>query len=290
MPIMVRTINDAYLDLRAELRRAGISGAQVEARELVCHALDIEREEFYSKRDLYVFDQDWAKIEQLKARRLEGIPVQYITGKWEFFSLPLFVTEDTLIPRIDTEILVQTAIDFLKDRDKGRIMDLCCGSGCIGIAVLKNVSDGITGTFCDASEKALQVARKNLLHNLLTIRALTTVVDALQPPNENMGKYNCIMCNPPYIPTADMEGLDREVKMEPAMALDGGRDGLDFYRAIAKNYKALLARGGALMFEVGLGQWDSVKAIMKNYGYKNIRVQKDLEGIERVVWGISEPK
>ena len=287
---MVRTLNDAYLDLRAELRRAGVSGAQVEARELVCHALGIDRDDFYAKRDLFVFDKQWGEICALKERRLSGEPVQYITGKWEFYSIPLFITEDTLIPRADTEVLVETAIDFLKTRDKGRLLDLCCGCGAVGIATLKNVSEGITGTFCDISERALQVARKNLLHNLLTIRALTNVVDVVQPPPENMGKYNVIVCNPPYIPTAELQNLDPEVKREPQIALDGGRDGLDFYRAISKNYKAMLARGGALMFEVGLGQWDSVKAIMKNYGYRSIQVKKDLEGIERVVWGVNDQK
>jgi len=288
---MIRTVNEAYLDLRAQLRQAGVAGANIEARELVCHALDIEREDFHHKRDQLVFDKQWGEVAALRDRRLSGVPVQYITGKWEFYSVPLFVTEDTLIPRPDTEILVDTAVGFLGERDKGRLLDLCCGSGCIGIAVLKNVSEGITGTFADASERALQVARKNLLHNLLTIRALTHVTDALQPPNEQqLGRYNCIVCNPPYIPSAEIENLDVEVKHEPRMALDGGRDGLDFYRAIAKNYKGLLARGGALMFEVGLGQWDSVKAILKNYGYRHIKVQKDLAGIERVVWGVVDPK
>ena len=288
---MIRTVNEAYLDLRNQLRGAEVSGANIEARELVCFALDIEREEFHHKKDQLVFDKQWGQIGALRDRRLSGVPVQYITGKWEFYSVPLFVTEDTLIPRADTEILVDTAVSFLGERDKGRLLDLCCGGGCIGIAVLKNVSESITGTFADASERALQVARKNLLHNLLTIRALTHVTDALQPPNEQqLGRYNCIVCNPPYIPSAEIENLDAEVQHEPRMALDGGRDGLDFYRAIAKNYKGLLARGGALMFEVGLGQWDSVKAILKNYGYRHIKVQKDLSGIERVVWGVVDPK
>lgn len=280
---MVLTVNDAYLDLRNELRLRGISGFQIEARELVCHALDIDPQQFHTKKYSMIFEKQMEEIHRLRDLRLSGVPVQHITGRWEFYGLPLFVTTDTLIPRADTETLVECGIDFLKSREKGRVLDLCCGTGCVGMAVLKNVSDGITGVFADLSEEVLQVTRKNLMHNHLTPRALTIQVNVMEQPAEALGKYHLILCNPPYIPTAEIATLDIEVQREPRMALDGGEDGLDFYRAVSRNYQPLLARGGALMFEVGLGQYQQVMDILTACGYGNVHYVCDLAGVERVV-------
>ena len=287
---MIRTINDVYLDLRTEFRKKGIAGYQIEARELVAFALDLDYEEFYNRRNQYIFDKDVQKIEELKALRYSGVPLQHITGRWEFYGLPLEVTTDTLIPRPDTETLVEVGIDLLKDRSKGRVLDLCCGTGCVGLAVLKNVGDGITGVFADLSEPALEVTRRNIVHNSLSHRSLTYPVDALAEPSPVLGKFHLIVCNPPYIPTAEIMTLDVEVQKEPHMALDGGDDGLDFYRAVSRNFSAALNKGGALAFEVGLGQFEDVTAIMEEAGYKNLQVRCDLAGIERVVWGTWEPK
>jgi len=285
---MVRTVNDAFLDLRNELRMAGVSGYQVEAMELICYGLGIPREEFYNKRNNLVFERDDARIERLLAQRLSGMPVQYITGQWEFYSLVLDVSRDTLIPRADTETLVEAAIEELENRSRGRLLDLCCGSGCVGIAVLKNVSEGITGVLADKSNAAMHVARKNIMRHYLTDRAYTVCVDALQPAPENIGKFNFITCNPPYIPTAEIATLDREVQQEPKMALDGGEDGLDFYRVIPRTFRSALAPGGTIAFEVGMGQCYAVMDILQREGYKNIRTKNDLCGIERVVMGSVE--
>ncbi len=285
---MVKTVNEAYLDARRLLRLSGIAGNDIEARELVCHALEFDREQFYANREKLVFDKEWEAVSALIDLRLSGVPVQHITGEWEFFSLPLYVTTDTLIPRADTEILVQTAIDFLRLREKGRIMDLCCGCGCIGIAILKNVSDGITCTFCDIHEPALHITRKNIMRHSLTARSITAVADALVPLPENMGKYNVIAANPPYIPSGDLSHLDIEVRHEPKIALDGGRDGLDFYRAIIKNSRRMLNKGGALMLEIGLGQSESVIGMLRGSGFKSVRAQNDMQGIPRVIWGVGD--
>jgi len=282
---LIRTVNDAFLDLRNELRQAGVAGFQLEARELICHALDIPREQFYEKRGMLVFQRDDQRIERLLQQRLSGTPIQYITGQWEFYSLPLEVTRDTLIPRADTETLVEAAVEALDNRSRGRLLDLCCGSGCVGVAVLKNLSDGISGVLADKSNAALHVARKNLLRHYLSSRAYTVTVDALAPAPESLGRFNFITCNPPYIPTGDIAGLDKEVRQEPLMALDGGEDGLDFYRAIPRNFRAALAPGGTLAFEVGIGQCYSVMDILEREGYRNIRTKNDLCGIERVVMG-----
>jgi len=287
---MIRTINDVYLDLRAEFRKKGIAGYQIEARDLVAFALDLSDEEFVAKRNQYIFDKDVQKIEELKALRYSGVPLQHITGRWEFYGLPMEVTTDTLIPRPDTETLVEVAIEQLKTRSKGRVLDLCCGTGCVGLAVLKNVGEGITGVLADLSEPALEVARRNVVHNSLSHRTLTYQVDALEEASPLLGKFHMILCNPPYIPTADIMTLDIEVQKEPHMALDGGEDGLDFYRAVCRNFAPALNKGGVLAFEVGLGQFEDVMAIMEEAGYKNVQFRCDLAGIERVVWGTWEPQ
>ena len=287
---MIRTINDVYLDLRAEFRKKGIAGYQIEARDLVAFALDLSDEEFVAKRNQYIFDKDVQKIEELKALRYSGVPLQHITGRWEFYGLPMEVTTDTLIPRPDTETLVEVAIEQLKTRSKGRVLDLCCGTGCVGLAVLKNVSEGITGVLADLSEPALEVARRNVVHNSLSHRTLTYQVDALEEASPLLGKFHMILCNPPYIPTADIMTLDIEVQKEPHMALDGGEDGLDFYRAVCRNFAPALNKGGVLAFEVGLGQFEDVMAIMEEASYKNVQFRCDLAGIERVVWGTWEPQ
>jgi len=287
---MIRTINDIYLDLRAEFRKKGIAGYQIEARDLVAFALDLSDEEFVAKRNQYIFDKDVQKIEELKALRYSGVPLQHITGRWEFYGLPLEVTTDTLIPRPDTETLVEVAIEQLKTRSKGRILDLCCGTGCVGLATLKHVSDGITAVLADLSEPALEVARRNVVHNGLSHRTLTYQVDALAEASSLLGKFHMILCNPPYIPTAEIMTLDVEVQREPHMALDGGEDGLDFYRAVCRNFAPALNKGGVLAFEVGLGQFEDVMAILTEAGYTNVQFRCDLAGIERVVWGTWEPK
>ena len=282
---MVRSLNDAYLDLRNDLRIAGISGYQVEARELICYALDIPREQFYEKRGVLVFEREEQKIERLLKQRLSGTPVQYITGQWEFYGLSLDVSRDTLIPRADTELLAETAIKALSDRSRGRILDLCCGTGCVGIAVLKNVSESISGVFADSSSAAMHVARKNIMRHFLSSRAYTVNIDALSAAPGNMGRFNYIVCNPPYVKTGDIPFLDKEVLQEPRQALDGGEDGLDFYRAIPQNFKSVLAPNGTIAFEVGAGQSADVMEILYKCGYRDISASNDLSGIERVVTG-----
>lgn len=282
---MVRKLGDAWLDVSRDLRLANISGSRVEARDLLCFALDIEPERFDASRSLYVFENDWERIRALVARRLSGEPVQYITGHWEFFGLPLEVSRDTLIPRPDTETLAQAGIDFLQDRGRCRILDLCCGTGCVGIAVLAHCPEA-QGVLADLSQPALHVTRQNLLRHNLTGRALTLNLDALQPPGAGLGKFQLILCNPPYIPTKEIDTLDREVRCEPRMALDGGEDGLLFYKAVAKNYISSLSADGALMFEVGLGQSGDVMDILQALRYRRISVSRDIPGVERVVCGL----
>lgn len=285
---MIRTVNDAYLDLRAEFKRKGIAGYSLEARELVAFALGLGPEEFFEKRGQYIFEKDEAKIDALKARRYSGVPLQHITGRWEFYGLPLEVTEDTLIPRPDTETLAERGIALMSSRTRGRFLDLCCGTGCVGLAILKHVSNEIHGVFADLSEPALEVARHNITALHLTGRALAFQADAAKPADPVLGRFQLIVCNPPYIPTEEISTLDIEVQKEPHMALDGGADGLDFYRAVSRNYASALTSGGTLAFEVGLGQFEAVMAILEQAGYSKVQYFCDLAGVERVVTGCWE--
>lgn len=285
MVTMVKTVNDATLDLAAELRARGVAGSRLEARELVAFALQIAPDELYRKRSLYIFDETLREIERLKELRLSGVPLPHIIGQWDFYGLTFEVTTDTLIPRPDTETLVECGVEFLRGRTRGRLLDLCCGTGCVGIAALKNLSAEMSGVLADLSEPALQVARRNLARHGVSGRASTVMLDALRPFDAALGRFQLILCNPPYIPSGEIDGLDAEVRREPHMALDGGGDGLDFYRAVAANARQVLTAGGALMFEVGLGQAEPVMDILRGQGYEEIRCRCDLAGIERVVVG-----
>lgn len=283
---MATTYNNLYLDTRARLKKAGIEGAQLEARELICYAADKSREQFYRDMPLYASGELEKRVEALVQRRLEGEPVAYIVGEWEFYGLPLDVSSEVLIPRIDTEVLAERGI--LKARAAGegaRVLDLCAGSGCIGLAVAAQVPQArvVLGEWSDG---ALKICRQNVRRNSLTARVVPMQADAREKPEKSLGEFQCIVSNPPYIPQADIETLDTSVKdYEPHLALDGGEDGLDFYRSISEKWKEALAPGGRLYFEVGIGQADNVLRIMRTQGFGDIQVVKDHHDIPRVVFG-----
>ena len=282
---MAITYNNLYLDIRQQLRRAGIEAATLEARELVCFGTDKTREQLTRDGSLYASPEVEARVRDLVDRHLAGEPVAYLIGEWEFYGLPLDISRDVLIPRADTEVLVEQALDFLKPLGQCRVLDLCAGSGCIGLAAASQLPESrvVLGEYSDA---ALRICRQNIRRNGLSGRVVPMQVNALEKPDRALGEFQCILSNPPYIPKADIEGLDVSVKdYEPHRALDGGEDGLDFYRAIAEKWKDALVPGGRLYFEVGIGQADSVLRIMRAQGFGDIQIIKDLHDIPRVVFG-----
>ena len=283
---MATTYNNLYLDTRNRLRRAGVSQAQTEAREIVCFAADKTKEQLYRDMSLYASSDLERRVEELVQRRLAGEPVAYIVGEWEFYGLPLDISRDVLIPRADTEVLAERAI--LKARsagEGGRVLDLCAGSGCVGLAVAAN-ADQCRVVLADLSEGALRLCKQNVRRNSLNARVTCISANALEAPSSVLWDFDVIACNPPYIPTGDLEGLDVSVKdFEPLMALDGGVDGLDFYRVIASKWKSALRLGGTLIFEVGIDQAEAVAQIMADNGFENIITTEDTGGIQRVVEG-----
>ena len=284
---MATTYNNLYLDARQRLRQAGIEGAQLEARELVCCAAGKSREQFYRDMALYASGQVEEKLAQLLERRLAGEPVAYIIGEWEFYGLSLEVSPEVLIPRMDTEVLAERAILLARAAGEGaRVLDLCAGSGCVGLATASNVPE-CRVVLADVSEPALKLCKNNIRRCDLNARVTCVQADALEPPAAALWDFDVIACNPPYIPSGDIPGLDPSVRdYEPRAALDGGADGLNFYRAIAEQWGRALRLGGSLVFEVGIGQAPDVERILALNGFEQIQTTQDTQGIWRVVEGI----
>ena len=283
--VMAISYNNLYLDIRQQLKKSGIDAATLEARELVCFGTGKSREELARDGGLYASPELERRVRDLVDRHLAGEPVAYLIGEWEFYGLPLDISRDVLIPRPDTEVLAEQAIGYIKTLGDCRALDLCAGSGCIGLAVAAQAPNArvVLGEWSDA---ALKICRQNIRRNSLSGRVVPIQVDAREKPERSLGEFQCIISNPPYIPRADISGLDVSVRdYEPHLALDGGDDGLDFYRSISEKWKACLAPGGRLYFEVGIGQADSVLRIMRTQGFGDIQVVKDLHDIPRVVFG-----
>ncbi|MBQ8605363.1 MAG: peptide chain release factor N(5)-glutamine methyltransferase [Clostridia bacterium] len=213
-------------------------------------------------------------------KRAGGYPLQYILGKWEFYGLEFTVTPDVLIPRADTE----TLIDYVKERYGGRlsILDMCCGSGCIGLT-LKKLFPEAEVTLCDISEDALAVTKQNA--DALGISVSIRKADLLRGGRAYFedGSFDIIISNPPYITASDMQTLSKEVLCEPHIALFGGEDGMDFYSALIRDWKSTLKKGGELILESGYDTSKPIRALFTELGYCDITAVKDLSGIVRVV-------
>ena len=283
---MATTYNNLYMDIRQQLRTAGVQASTLEARELVCFASGKTRQQLQRDGQLYVPPAVEEQARALVRRHLAGEPVAYLIGEWEFYGLPLDIDRQVLIPRADTETLVDCALPFLRGQAGSRVLDLCAGSGCIGLAVASQVAD-CRVTLGDISEGALRICRQNIRRNDLSDRVAPLQVNAMAAPPRQLGTYDCILCNPPYIPTGDIAGLDVSVRdFEPHDALDGGEDGLGFYRAVSSLWREALHTGGMLFFEVGIGQADDVLRIMRSFGFGDLEITPDPAGIPRVVQGV----
>jgi len=247
------------------------------------------REQFF--RDARQYDTGGVfetALGDMVTRRIGGEPLAYITGEWEFYGLPLNITRDVMVPRIDTEVLTTAAIAWARRRGASRALDLCAGSGCVGLAIAASVPS-CRVVLADNSQKALSVARLNILRNALTRTVTNIELDALRPPPPLLGSFDLIVSNPPYIPRGDIAALDPSVRdYEPHAALDGGLDGLDFYRRIASGWTSVLNGGGLLAFECGIGQSEAVQDILASADFGDITAYRDTLGIERVITGIKQ--
>ncbi len=281
---MVKKYSELYLDARRALLAAEGQNASNIARELVCAASGKSAEQLIADRELYASEEICELTDSFVQRYLKGEPMPYILGEWDFYDMTLTVNPSVLIPRDDTMVVTELAIKkalFLEQNP--RILDLCTGSGCIGLAIAKRVKDARV-TLADVSQAALRVARRNIQSQRLSAHVTCVNVDVRKPAPDYLGTFDLIVSNPPYVTTAECETLDPSVRdFEPRLALDGGEDGLDFYRAIIKNYTPVLMPGGYLCFEFGMGQEDAVCRLLKRGGYEIIELRKDTAEITRAV-------
>ena len=282
----MKTYNELYINTRNTLKRSGIEAYALEARVLVASAAGKSVQQLLRDLSLYTTDQVEQQVAAYTARRLEGEPVAYITGDWEFYGLPMKVTKDVLIPRSDTELLVDLVKAALTGyKMDARILDLCCGSGCITCAVGHELP-ATKLVAVDLSASALEVCRTNVNLNRLTTRVICMQADATASPPLGIGSFDVIVSNPPYIATDEIRALDRSVRdYEPVWALDGGADGLRFYKAIIKYWKSLLRPEGLLIFEVGEGQAEAVADMLAAAGFSSTSIHQDTRGVDRAVVG-----
>ncbi len=282
---MVKTLSELYLQARQVLLATeDAETAAFIARELLCHATGKTREQVIAHRDLYASEDVCAKMDFMVQRLLLGEPLAYVLGEWEFYGMKLTVNPNVLIPRDDTCAVTELAVRQALFLDSSpRILDLCTGSGCIGLAIANRVKDAKV-TLADLSKDALQVAKKNVAGQKLTGRVTCMQVNALEKPAAFLGKFDLIVSNPPYVTTKEMEELPRSVaSFEPVMALHGGNDGLDFYRAITENFRDALKPGGYLCFEFGMNQGDAVCSLLEKNGFTILERSRDYNDRERAV-------
>lgn len=271
--------------LRTELYKRLLSlglteeSAGLEATELACFAAGI-------RRDRYIFEADREHTllrdpEELISRRAGGEPLAYILGEWDFYGLTLKTDRRALIPRDDSVCVLELFLSRLSPRAE-RILDLCTGTGCLGLAAALT-RPGLSVTLGDISSDALELAGENIALLGLGDRVRTVRANALLPPEFEAGSFHGMICNPPYLCKDELSPT-----AEPLLALDGGEDGLDFYRSVSALWKKALAPGSPLCFEVGYTQSADVAGIMAGEGFEDIAVERDLSGIERAVCGIKK--
>ena len=261
------------------LNMADVADAKIDAWLLLEMVCKIDRSFYYLHMEDEVAEEQLSEYEIALRKRAEHVPLQYIVGEAEFMGLKFKVNSNVLIPRQDTETLVEEALKVVKPGMK--VLDMCTGSGCILLSLL-HYSNDCLGTGADLSREALAVARENARR--LGIQACFLCSDLFDKIED---KYDIIVSNPPYIQTGVIGGLMDEVRLhEPLSALDGGEDGLVFYRKILEGCGKHLVRGGSLYFEIGYDQGEAVKGLMEKYGFSQVRVVKDFAGLDRVVSGL----
>ena len=270
----------SYRTLTERLLSAGIGDTDTckyEAAILLEHFCSVRRAMLLACRD-EIFSSE--ALAEAVEKRCAHHPLQYLIGEWQFCNETYTVTPDCLIPRMDTEILVEAAQELLPSN--GRFIDLCTGSGCIAISLLSARRDA-TGIAVDLFPNTLNVAQRNAERNRVSDRLSFLEADVLKSEfMHSLGSFDLILSNPPYIPSAVVDGLSAEVQKEPRAALDGGEDGLVFYRKLISEYLPFLSEGGRMILEIGYDQWDALQGLAKEREIP-IELRKDLGGNDRVV-------
>ena len=280
------TLKQLYKVGTVKLAEEGIEEFSLDAWYLLEYVTGVSKAMYFAEPERAVSEENADRYIDCIRQRAAHIPLQHITGEQEFMGYPFYVNEHVLIPRQDTETLVEEAIQVM--RPKMKVLDMCTGSGCIVLSILKMCREkyymtDLQGIGADVSEEALKVARENGRRLGVPVTWIQSDLFAKIPEEE---KYDVIVSNPPYIETAVIDTLQEEVRLhDPYIALDGKEDGLYFYRRIISEAGKYLKPQGKLMFEIGCDQAEAVEELMKNAGYEQITVKKDLAGLDRVVYG-----
>ena len=276
----MHNLREVYTEGKNRLQKAGVQSYEFDARQLLFFVFSIDANQYLLNQSMPLSQEEEKKVNsyfEAIQKRSEKIPLQYITGEQNFCGLDFYVNENVLIPRLDTEVLVEKILEY--EEPGQRVMDMCTGSGCIAITLQK--LGGFQVMAVDISEEALTLARKNAQRNQAQVTFFqSNMFDQLS----NTSKVDVIVSNPPYIESKVVDELDDEVKKyEPRLALDGMEDGLHFYRILARECKRFLNEGGRLYVEIGFDQAEAVKEIFGAQGFLDIQVYKDLAGLDRVV-------
>lgn len=277
------TVGEAYRKTKDILTEAGFEAPAFEALCLVEKVFGFNRLALITKGEETVASEEkLAVLAELTEKRLNHEPLQYLLGKWSFMGIDLLVGEGVLVPRDDTEVVTSLCIDYLSCKESPNVIDLCAGSGAISLALEKYANCKVTAV--ELSDKAFSYLTQNIKLNNSAVNALNgDIFECHKDIADN--SLDLIVSNPPYIKTADIASLQKEVQHEPAMALDGGESGLDFYRRIVPLWKSKLKAGGALAFELGEGQYDEVSRILADNGFGGITESIDFGGIQRAIIG-----
>ena len=276
----MHNLREVYTEGKNRLQKAGVQSYEFDARQLLFFVFSIDANQYLLNQSMPFGEEEEKKVNsyfEAIQKRSEKIPLQYITGEQNFCGLDFYVNENVLIPRLDTEVLVEKILEY--EEPGQRVMDMCTGSGCIAITLQK--LGGFQVMAVDISEEALTLARKNAQRNQAQV---TFFQSNMFEQLSNTSKVDVIVSNPPYIESKVVDELDDEVKKyEPRLALDGMEDGLHFYRILAREGKRFLNEGGRLYVEIGFDQAEAVKEIFGVQGFLDIQVYKDLAGLDRVV-------
>lgn len=275
------TIFNAYNDIKKQLKNAGIEDNIFEAKQIIKHITGYSNEQILSgyQNELSGFQE--INLQVIMKQRLNRYPLQYILGKWDFYGRPYKVGPGVLIPRPDTETVIEVCLDIIDKEKPSDVLDLCAGTGCIGITIACERKNSNV-TLVEKYEEAARYIKENIKN--ADGNANVLMGDVFESIGADK-KYDLIVSNPPYISEKDMGNLQPEVEFEPPTALYGGEDGLMFYRAIASNYRDSLKSGGSLVFEIGYDQGEAVKDILLALGFKNVEIKKDYSENDRVVFG-----
>lgn len=276
-------IFEAYNNTKKALEKVGIEDYVFEAKQIIKHITGFSSSEVLMNYTNQLTEFQSNNLTAIIRQRELRYPLQYIFGEWSFYGRDFYVGPGVLVPRADTETVIEVCLDYLKDKKEPQILDLCAGSGCIGITLAKEKPD-CRCIMVEKFDEAMRYAEKNITRNKADNAEIISG-DVYKGAGSGE-KYDLIVSNPPYIAENEMNTVSPETKYEPETALNGGADGLDFYKAITDNYKRSLKENGMLVYEVGIGEAKAVKDLLKNAGFSKIATKKDLNEIERVVYAV----